>query len=446
MYFRRIQCRDRRWGLVFQPSKYFIRPRCNNHACSQSLCHEMTVEEHSSHDGVIRRNLLGLFSSRGLSSNSYTVLQGPPALCLKSTQFRVYSSESDGRNASEDKHVHINDGANLDKGKDRQEKFGKDVNNCNGHARLGEQDQEEWLKNEKLAVEFKKNQSPFLTRREKFKNEFLRRVVPWEKINISLDTFPYYIHEPTKTLLVECAASHLRHKDLALSYGARLASSSARILLQGIPGTELYRERLIRALARDLQVPLLVLDSSVLAPYGVDDDLSTDSESDDENAESGEEDSLESEDEHNDASNEEEWTSSTEAKSDASDNEDLDTLASTEAALKKVKEAVQKLVPYATIADFEKVASVESESSESHRSQNVKDSEKSGCQLKKGDRVRYIGPSVQAEDRNRIILGKILTSDGPTNAYTIIHGRWVGKSSLCGEGKLLHAFCHLAFA
>lgn len=32
-------------------------------------------------------------------------------------------------------------------------------------------------------------------------------------------------------------------------------------------GTELYRERLVRALAKDLQVPLLVLDSSVLAPY-----------------------------------------------------------------------------------------------------------------------------------------------------------------------------------
>ena len=32
-------------------------------------------------------------------------------------------------------------------------------------------------------------------------------------------------------------------------------------------GTELYRERLVRALAQDLKVPLLVLDSSVLAPY-----------------------------------------------------------------------------------------------------------------------------------------------------------------------------------
>lgn len=32
-------------------------------------------------------------------------------------------------------------------------------------------------------------------------------------------------------------------------------------------GTDLYQERLVRALARDVQVPLLVLDSSVLAPY-----------------------------------------------------------------------------------------------------------------------------------------------------------------------------------
>lgn len=30
---------------------------------------------------------------------------------------------------------------------------------------------------------------------------------------------------------------------------------------------------------------------------------------------------------------------------------------------------------------------------------------------------------------HRVILGKIPTSDGPTNAFTIISGRWVGKSS-----------------
>lgn len=88
----------------------------------------------------------------------------------------------------------------------------------------------------------------------------------------------------------------------------------------------------------------------------IDDDLLSESESDDDNAESGEEGSLESEDEDdNDASNEEEWTGSTGTKSDVSDNEENDALATAEAALKKVKEAVQKLVPY-NIEDFEKVS------------------------------------------------------------------------------------------
>jgi hypothetical protein len=32
-------------------------------------------------------------------------------------------------------------------------------------------------------------------------------------------------------------------------------------------GTELYRERLIKAVARELRVPLLILDSSVLASF-----------------------------------------------------------------------------------------------------------------------------------------------------------------------------------
>lgn len=33
--------------------------------------------------------------------------------------------------------------------------------------------------------------------------------------------------------------------------------------------------------------------------------------------------------------------------------------------------------------------------------------------------------------RHRIVLGKIPTPDGPTNAYTIIRGRWVGELLKC---------------
>lgn len=42
--------------------------------------------------------------------------------------------------------------------------------------------------------------------------------------------------EHTKNLLVECAASHLKHKKFSVSYGAHLTSSSGRILLQTVPG------------------------------------------------------------------------------------------------------------------------------------------------------------------------------------------------------------------
>ncbi|XP_027356104.1 uncharacterized protein LOC113865618 isoform X2 [Abrus precatorius] len=400
MYLRRIQCRDRRWALVLHPSKYFFRPRFFDHPCFKSLSPKTTLKDYSSHCSIIRKHLLGSDSCRHTSSrNSFTGLDKRSSLCLKCTQLHAYSSESDGRNASEDKHVHVNNGANFDKGQN-QEKLGKDVKYCNTHARLGEQEQEEWLNNEKLAIESKRRESPFLTRRDKFKNEFMRRIIPWEKLNISWDTFPYHIHEHTKNLLVECAVSYLRHNKFASAFGTRLTSSSGRILLQSIPGTELYRERLVRALAQDLQVPLLVLDSSILAPYDIDDDLSSDYESDGDNAESGEEGSLESENEDDhDASNEEEWTSSTEAKSDASDNEDA--VASAEAHLKNVKAAVlRKLVPY-NVEEFEKIVSGESESSEPTTSNDVNSTDKSGCQLRKGDRVKYIGPSVRvtADDR-----------------------------------------------
>ena len=237
MYLRRIQCRDRRWALLLQPSKYFIRPKISDHSSFQSLLPKTTLKEYSSHVGTIRRDLLGSNSSSIVSSrHSFIGLNKTPSFCLRSTQVHAFSSESDGSNASENKQVQVNDGANIDKGKNQLDKSGEDVKCNNAHARLGEQDQEEWLNNEKLAVESKRKESQFLTRKDKFKNEFLRRIVPWEKINISWETFPYYIHEHTKNLLMECAASHLRHNKLASSFGPGLASSSGRILLQSTPG------------------------------------------------------------------------------------------------------------------------------------------------------------------------------------------------------------------
>lgn len=194
MYARRIKCRHQRWGFVFRPPKDWNWANCREHAYTLSLSHTSLTRSHSSHNSLIKRHLLDSVTSRGFAAGGiYSGLHGRLWMCLKSCQLRVYSSEGDGRNASEEKHIPIKDGNNIDKGKIWREKSSEVVRHSDAHAQLGEQDQQEWIANVKLAIEIKKKESPFLTRREKFKNEFLRRIVPWEKISVSWETFPYYL-------------------------------------------------------------------------------------------------------------------------------------------------------------------------------------------------------------------------------------------------------------
>lgn len=189
--YAKIKCRNQTWG-AFYLSKYLIRPNCFYHGSSQSS-HKVVAGNKLLHGSLIRRHFLYSFSSRSIATTP-TYLEVKPSTCLRTSQLRFYSSEGgDGRNASEDKHIPLKDGITIDKEKNWQEKGKEDIRNCDAHARLGEQDQKEWLINEKLSIETRKKDSPFLTRREKFKNEFLRKVVPWEKITVSWDTFPYYI-------------------------------------------------------------------------------------------------------------------------------------------------------------------------------------------------------------------------------------------------------------
>ncbi|KAI3501990.1 hypothetical protein L1887_30020 [Cichorium endivia] len=377
----RLKYKNKRWDLMFQPYKYLTSLNNCEKTHYRSLTHHTLETNRFSGNGFIRRYLSNPSKISGSSS--------PRLLATSYTNsinsFRFYSSEGDGRNASEDKHAPLNNALKSDKGSIGKEKIKEDVNHPDAHARLGEQDQKEWLINEKLAIESKRKESPFLTKRQRFKNEFLRRIIPWEKQTVSWDTFPYYIHEHSKNLLVECAASHLKNKKITTTYGSRLDSSSGRILLQSIPGTELYRERFVRALARDLQVPLLILDSSVLAPYDFGEDNS-ENESDDEHGE-GEEMTSESEID-DEASNEEEWTSSGEH---GSDDEDVEARAA---------EALKKLVP-GNLEDFAKNIGVVPESSSESSKQEVESSEETKEPLKKGDRVKYVGPSVHLEEDNR---------------------------------------------
>ncbi|KAJ0234551.1 p-loop containing nucleoside triphosphate hydrolases superfamily protein [Hirschfeldia incana] len=308
----------------------------------------------------------------------FPIASGNSLSLTQNSQLRRFSSEGDGRNA------------NLSKEKTVKEKsvLGG-VNHFDSHAQLGKQDQIDWLNNEKLASESKK-ESPFLNKRERLKNEFSRRIQPWETIQLSFESFPYYLHEHTKDTLVECVSSHIKQRNVASTYGARLDSSSGRILLQSVPGTELYRERLVRALARDSQVPLLILDSSVLAPYDFADDYNDESESDEETAESDDETAESEAEEETDANNDEEGSS--EAKVEGSDDE--------ERYLEISKEVLKKLG--ADIEDIEKRMSGQLlGSSEVPKPIAIDHSDKAKRPLKKGDQVRYVGSSKKDEAKRR---------------------------------------------
>ncbi|CAH8385196.1 unnamed protein product [Eruca vesicaria subsp. sativa] len=359
MYTRAIK-RNQRWGLVLQQAKYLVRPGIRDYTVSRSygLTNNLT-----NNANFTRGFLLPSFSRSIASRNSLRFSEN--------IQLRSFSSE----------------GSDIGDGKTAKEK-----NSCgvDSHAQLGEQDQIEWLHNEKLTSECKKKESPLLSRRERFKNEFVRRVQPWEKIQLSWETFPYYIHDHTKNILVECVTSHIRQKNAASVYGARLDSSSGRILLQGLPGTDLYQERLVRALARDVQVPLLVLDSSVLAPYDFSDEYNDDSESDGENAEAeADEGTTESEAEEDSGANSEE---DSEAKTDGSDNE--------EARLEVTEEDIKKIVPKLEELG-ELVAEELHEAGGACEAAAVEPSDKARRPARKGDRVKYVGPSKKGDAKHR---------------------------------------------
>ncbi|CAN6919415.1 unnamed protein product [Brassica oleracea] len=377
MYTRAIK-RNQRWGLVLQQAKYLVRPAIRDYTVSRSY----GLTNHLTSNANLRRgSLLRSFSPHG----GGTSIASRSSLRLsKNIQLRRFSSEGD------DKHVSLNKGSDIGDGKTGKEKTSCGVGHLDSHAQLGEQDQIEWLSNEKLASECKKKESPLLTKRERFKNEFLRRVQPWEKIQLSWETFPYYIYDHTKNILVECVSSHIRQRNATSMYGARLDSSSGRILLQGLPGTDLYQERLVRALARDVQVPLLVLDSSVLAPYDFSDEYNEDSESDGENAEAeADEGTTESEAEEDSGANSEE---DSEVKTDGSDNE--------EARLEVTEEDIKKIVPKLEELG-ELVAEELHESGGACEAAAVEHSDKAGRPARKGDRVKYVGPSKKGDAKHR---------------------------------------------
>jgi hypothetical protein len=94
-----------------------------------------------------------------------------------------------------------------------------------------------------------------------YRDTIRRSLSEWKDIDVSLDSFPYFLNENTKTALVDSMYVFLKRPEFS-KYISELGSVSPRILLTGPPGSEMYQEMLVKGLAQHMQANLLVFDSA----------------------------------------------------------------------------------------------------------------------------------------------------------------------------------------
>ncbi|PUZ67367.1 hypothetical protein GQ55_3G428900 [Panicum hallii var. hallii] len=95
-----------------------------------------------------------------------------------------------------------------------------------------------------------------------FKDGLKHGILNPNDIDVTLDHFPYYLSDSTKEILLSSSFPHLEKK-----FGKSLPtirSLNQRILLSGPSGSEIYQEKLIKALAKHFDARLLILDSLTL--------------------------------------------------------------------------------------------------------------------------------------------------------------------------------------
>ncbi|KAJ8536598.1 hypothetical protein K7X08_034999 [Anisodus acutangulus] len=93
-----------------------------------------------------------------------------------------------------------------------------------------------------------------------FKEEIHAAIVDGQQLDVSFDSFPYYLSENTKNVLIAASYIHLKHKE-QVKYTSELPTINPRILLSGPTGSEIYQEMLAKALAHYYGAKLLIFDS-----------------------------------------------------------------------------------------------------------------------------------------------------------------------------------------
>lgn len=100
-------------------------------------------------------------------------------------------------------------------------------------------------------------------RRQSFKEGLQQRILRSENIEVSIESFPYYLSETTRNVLIASTYIQLKCNGFA-KFTVDLPSVCPRILLSGPAGSEIYQETLAKALAKHFGATLLVVDSLLL--------------------------------------------------------------------------------------------------------------------------------------------------------------------------------------
>ncbi|XP_022770360.1 uncharacterized protein LOC111313824 isoform X3 [Durio zibethinus] len=93
-----------------------------------------------------------------------------------------------------------------------------------------------------------------------FKEDIHAGILDGRNLEVSFDSFPYYLSENTKNVLIAASFIHLKYREHA-KYTSELTTVNPRILLSGPAGSEIYQETLTKALANYFGAKLLIFDS-----------------------------------------------------------------------------------------------------------------------------------------------------------------------------------------
>ncbi|KAM1583622.1 hypothetical protein ACFX10_031220 [Malus domestica] len=101
------------------------------------------------------------------------------------------------------------------------------------------------------------------TRRQAFKEKLQQGILSPDDIDVSFESFPYYLSETTKKVLIASTHPNLKCSKFG-KYFSSLPTGSPRILLSGPAGSEIYQETLAKALTKHFGARLLIVDSLLL--------------------------------------------------------------------------------------------------------------------------------------------------------------------------------------